>query len=176
MNLSELINEILSEWAYRVDDGQPNPKNEKHLAQLSIVLSEMGLSDIKAELFENITEADKNFTNPILNKEIPYKGADGTQKKGIVGNLLRLPKDSEGRKAAEKLMPPEGSPERDSAMQDLGSEKDGKSTGGDKEKGKEDEKGKEGEKEKGAGEEDFAAPFCFSFLCLRSCWGGPGVL
>ena len=156
MNLSELINEILSEWAYRVDDGQPNPKNEKHLAQLSIVLSEMGLSDIKAELFENITEADKNFTNPILNKEIPYKGADGTQKKGIVGNLLRLPKDSEGRKAAEKLMPPEGSDERDSAMQDLGSEKDGKSTGGDKEKGKEDEKGKEGEKEKGAGEEEKA--------------------
>ena len=53
-------------------------------------------------------------------------------------------------------MPPEGSPERDSAMQDLGSEKDGKSTGGDKEKGKEDEKGKEGEGEKGGGEEEKA--------------------
>ena len=153
MNLSELINEILSEWAYRVDDGQPNPKNEKHLAQLSIVLSEMGLSDIKAELFEKIEEADKKFTNPILNKEIPYKGADGTQKTGIVGNLLRLPKDSPGRVAAEKLMPPEGSDERDSAMQDLGSEKDGKSTGGDKEKGKEDEKGKEGGGETGGEEE-----------------------
>jgi hypothetical protein len=156
MNLSELINEILSEWAYRVDDGQPNPKNEKHLAQLSIVLSELGLSNIKDELFENITEADKNFKNAILNKEIPYKGADGTQKKGIVGNLLRLPKDSPGRVAAEKLMPPEGSEERDSAMQDLGSEKDGKSTGGDKEKGKEDEKGKEGGEEKGGGEEEKA--------------------
>ena len=156
MNLSELINEILSEWAYRVDDGQPNPKNEKHLSQLSIVLSEMGLSHIKAELFENITEADKNFKNAILNKEIPYKGADGTQKKGIVGNLLRLPKDSPGRVAAEKLMPPEGSEERDSAMKDLGSEKDGKSTGGDKEKGKEDEKGKEGGEEKGGGEEEKA--------------------
>ena len=131
MNSSELINEILVEWAYRVDDGQPNPKNEKHLAELSIVLFEMGLSDIKAELFENITEADKKFSNPILNKEIPYKGADGTSKTGIVGNLLRLPKDSPGRVAAEKLMPPEGSPERDSAMKDLGSEKDGKSTGGE---------------------------------------------
>ena len=156
MNLSELINEILSEWAYRVDDGQPNPKNKKHLAQLSIVLSEMGLSNIKDELFENITEADKKFTNPILNKEIPYKGADGTSKTGIVGNLLRLPKDSPGRVAAEKLMPPEGSPERDSAMKDLGSEKDGKSTGGDKEKGKEDEKGKEGGGEAGGGEEEKA--------------------
>jgi hypothetical protein len=156
MNLSELINEIISEWAYRVDDGQPNPKNKKHLAQLSIVLSEMGLSNIKDELFENITEADKNFKNAILNKEIPYKGADGTQKKGIVGNLLRLPKDSPGRVAAEKLMPPEGSEERDSAMQDLGSEKDGKSTGGDKEKGKEDETPKDGEQPQGGGEEEKA--------------------
>jgi hypothetical protein len=156
MNLSELINEILSEWAYRVDDGQPNPKNEKHLAELSIVLSEMGLSHIKEELFENITEADKNFKNAILNKEIPYKSADGTQKKGIVGNLLRLPKDSPGRVAAEKLMPPEGSEERDSAMKDLGSEKDGKSTGGDKEKGKEDEKPKDGEQPQGGGEEEKA--------------------
>jgi hypothetical protein len=156
MNITELINEILSEWAYRVDDGQPNPKNKKHLAELSIVLSEMGLSHIKEELFENITEADKNFKNAILNKEIPYKSADGTQKKGIVGNLLRLPKDSPGRVAAEKLMPPEGSEERDSAMKDLGSEKDGKSTGGDKEKGKEDEKPKDGEQPQGGGEEEKA--------------------
>ena len=69
MTKSELINEILSEWAYRVDDGQPNPKNEKHLVELSIVLSEMGLSEIKNELFENLREADsKQFSNPVLNK------------------------------------------------------------------------------------------------------------
>ena len=81
MTKSELISEILSEWAYRVDDGQPNPKNKKHLAELSIVLSEMGLSNIKDELFEGllyeksetpqeVDEADKQFTNPILNKSI----------------------------------------------------------------------------------------------------------
>ena len=130
MTKSELINEILSEWAYRVDNGQPNPKNKKHLAELSIVLSEMGLSNIKDELFENIEEADKQFTNPILNKEIPYKAKDGTTKKGIVGNLLRLPKDSPGRVAAEKLLPPDPAA-KDAAMKDLGSEKDGKSTGGE---------------------------------------------
>ena len=167
MNITELINEIISEWSYRVNDGMPDAKNPTHLKELGVVLQEMGLSHIKDTLIENlltekgktpekIKEADKNFTNPILNKEIPYKAADGSTKKGIVGNLLRLPKDSEGRKAAEKLMPPEGSPERDSAMQDLGSEKDGKSTGGNKEKGKEDEKGKEGEGEKGGGEEEKA--------------------
>jgi hypothetical protein len=131
MTKSELINEILSEWAYRVEDGQPNPKNPKHLAELSIVLFEMGLFSIKKELFENLEEDEKKFTNPILNKEIPYKSKDGSEKKGVVGNLLRLPKEHPGRIAAEKLLPPEGSEDRNTINKDLGSEKDGKSTGGD---------------------------------------------
>jgi len=54
MNLSELINEILSEWAYRCDDGMPNPKNPTHLKELGVVLSEMGLSHIKNTLVENL--------------------------------------------------------------------------------------------------------------------------
>jgi hypothetical protein len=143
MTKSELINEILSEWAYRVDDGQPNPNNKKHLAELSMVLSEMGLSDIKNELFQNIREAEsKQFTNPILNKEIPYTAKDGSKKTGIVGNLLRLPKDNPGRIEAEKMLPANPD-EKDAAMQDLGSEKDGKSTGGEKATA---EKPKDGEK------------------------------
>ena len=126
MSISKLINEILSEWAYRVDNGTPNPKNPLHIEVLSDVLSEMGMDNIKGELLESLTEADKQFTNPILNKEIPYKAKDGSTKKGIVGNLLRLPKDSEGRKAAEKMLPSDEKGKED-AMKDLGSEKDGKS-------------------------------------------------
>ena len=41
-----LINNILEEWAYRVDNGMPNPKNSKHLTELSLVLTEMGLGEI----------------------------------------------------------------------------------------------------------------------------------
>jgi len=82
MNLSELINEILSEWAYRVENGMPNPKNPIHLNELGIVLSEMGLSYIKNDLVENllmekgktpqknVVEAESNFANPALNKSI----------------------------------------------------------------------------------------------------------
>jgi len=33
MNVSQLINEILTEWAYRVDDGMPNPKNPTHIKE-----------------------------------------------------------------------------------------------------------------------------------------------
>jgi len=148
MTKSELINEILSEWAYRVEDGQPNPKNTKHLAELSIVLSEMGLYSIKNELFENLEEDEKKFTNPILNKEIPYKSKDGSEKKGVVGNLLRLPKEHPGRIAAEKLLPPEGSEDRNAMNKDLGSEKDGKSTGGNEPTDKKGDEQPAGEKPK----------------------------
>lgn len=134
MNLSELINEILSEWAYRVENGMPNPKNPTHLKQLGIVLSEMGLSHIKTQLVENlltekgktpekhVVEADKQFKNPVLNKSIKYKNAKGEDAEGLVGNLLRLPAEHPGRKAAERLLPPDGSEERDSINKDLGGE------------------------------------------------------
>ena len=132
MNLSELINEILSEWAYRCDDGMPNPKNPIHLKELGIVLSEMGLSHIKNDLVENllmekgktpeknVVEADGNFTNPALNKSIKYKNDKGEDAEGIVGNLLRLPKEHPGRVAAEKTLPADGTPERDALNKDLG--------------------------------------------------------
>ena len=157
MTITELIEEILNEWAYRVENGMPDPKNPIHLKELGIVLSEMGLSHIKNDLVENlliekgktpvkhVVEADKAFTNPILSKKVSYKDKDGNAKDGIVGNLLRLPKDSPGRVAAEKLLPPEGSPERDSMNKDLGGEGQPKKP--------EDEKGKEGGEE-GAPKED----------------------
>ena len=157
MNLSELINEILSEWAFRVDDGMPNPKNPIHLKELGIVLSEMGLSHIKKDLVENlltekgktpenVKEADKSFTNPILNKKVSYKDKQGNDKEGIVGNLLRQPEGTPARDAAEKVLPPEGSPERDAINQDLGGE--------GKPQGAEEPKGDKGGAEGGAPKED----------------------
>jgi hypothetical protein len=134
MNLSQLINTIISEWAYRVDDGMPNPKNPTHLKELGIVLSEMGLSHIKNDLVENlltekgktpekhVVEADKQFKNPVLNKSIKYKNTKGEDTEGLVGNLLRLPAEHPGRKAAERMLPPEGSDERDTINKDLGGE------------------------------------------------------
>ena len=39
----DLIDEILTEWAYRVHDGMPNPKNPLHLVQLEDSLNELKL-------------------------------------------------------------------------------------------------------------------------------------
>ena len=147
MNVSELINLIVEEWAYRVNDGMPNPKNPIHLKELGIVLSEMGLSHIKNDLVKNLTEAEEGgFKNPALNKKINYKNAKGEDKEGIVGNLLRLPAEHPGRKAAERTLPPEGSEERDSINKDLGGE--GQPTK------PEEPKGKEGGEDKAGGEEE----------------------
>jgi hypothetical protein len=156
MNLSELINEIVSDWAYRVNDGMPDVKNPAHLKELGIVLNEMGLSHIKDTLVENlltekgktpqeIEEADKNFTNPILNKKVTYKSDKGEDKEGIVGNLLRQPEGSPARTAAEKMLPPEGSPERETLNQELG---------GENQPGKSEDPKAAGGKEDGAPKED----------------------
>ena len=83
MTISQLINEILTEWAYRVNDGMPNPKNPTHLKELGVVLSEMGLSHIKNDLVENlltekgktpepVVEEEGTFKNPVLNKSIKF--------------------------------------------------------------------------------------------------------
>jgi hypothetical protein len=133
MNITELINEIVSNWAYRVNDGMPDVKNPTHLKELRIVLKEMGISQIEDILIENlltekgktpqnIAEEDKNFTNPILNKKVNYKSKNGEDKEGIVGNLLRQPEGSPARDAAEKMLPPEGSEERDALNKELGGE------------------------------------------------------
>jgi hypothetical protein len=158
MSISKLINEIISEWSYRVNDGMPDAKNPTHLKELGIVLKEMGLYNIKDELIENlltekgktpakIKEADSTqFSNPILNKSIKYKNAKGEDAEGFVGNLLRLPADHPGRQAAERLLPADGTPERDKMNQDLGGQ--GQPQGAEK------PEDKKGDEEGGAPKED----------------------
>lgn len=125
----KIIKQILIEWAYRVDNGMPNPKNKEHISILSEVLSDLGLSEIKNEFIQILLNEDKAdevdrlkpiFKNPILNKIVTYKNKDGKEQKGLVGNLLSNPKDNTGRIAAEKLLPKDGTKERDAIKKELG--------------------------------------------------------
>ena len=127
MEFEQIISDIITEVSYRSKEGVVDFKNPEHISILSEVLDEMGLNIIKNELFQNLFEADadKRFKNPILRKKVKYKDANGEEKEGIVGNLLRNPKESPGRKAAERLLPPEGSDERDAINKELGTEKGG---------------------------------------------------
>ena len=68
-----LINNIIQEWAYRVDNGMPNPKNSKHLAELALVLVEMGMGNIKDELILNLMEADDETFTATKNPNCIFK-------------------------------------------------------------------------------------------------------
>lgn len=127
MNISELINELLTELTFRSTEGYPNLKNKVQIRLLAEILDEWGYSSVKNEIINNLLESDKEkrFRNPILRKTVKYTNEKGEEQEGIVGNLLRLKKDTPGRKAAEKLVPVEGSDERKELNKELGSEKDG---------------------------------------------------
>ena len=49
LNKDKILNEILDEWAYRVDDGMPNINNKSHKVILHNVINDLGYSDILTE-------------------------------------------------------------------------------------------------------------------------------
>ena len=42
-HISEIIDEILLDWSYRVHDGMPNPKNPAHLVELRDTMIELNI-------------------------------------------------------------------------------------------------------------------------------------
>ena len=53
-HISEIIEEILVEWAYRVHDGMPNPKNALHIQQLRESMEELNLpNNVIYEVIQN---------------------------------------------------------------------------------------------------------------------------
>ena len=56
------FDKILMEWAYRVDDGKPNPKKSSHLYHLNEILVEMRWPfEVIDEFLHNLTEQETKF-------------------------------------------------------------------------------------------------------------------
>ena len=62
-HISEIIEDILVEWAYRVHDGMPNPKNAQHIQELRESMEELNLPNkVIYEVINNLigeSEDDK---------------------------------------------------------------------------------------------------------------------
>jgi hypothetical protein len=57
-HISEIIEDILVEWAYRVHDGMPNPKNAEHIHNLRESMEELNLPNkVIYEVIQNLIEA-----------------------------------------------------------------------------------------------------------------------
>jgi hypothetical protein len=60
-HISEIINEILVEWAYRVHDGMPNPKNTLHIQELRESMEELDIpSNVIYEVIENLINEEED--------------------------------------------------------------------------------------------------------------------
>jgi hypothetical protein len=58
-HISEIIEEILIEWAYRVHDGMPNPKNAHHIQELRESMEELNLPNkVIYEVIQNLINED----------------------------------------------------------------------------------------------------------------------
>ena len=59
-HISEIIENILVEWAYRVHDGMPNPKNAQHIQELRESMEELNLPNkVIYEVIENLINEKK---------------------------------------------------------------------------------------------------------------------
>ena len=60
-HISEIIENILIEWAYRVHDGMPNPKNTQHIIHLRESMEELNLpNNVIYEVIQNLINEDED--------------------------------------------------------------------------------------------------------------------
>ena len=60
-HISEIIEDILVEWAYRVHDGMPNPKNANHIQQLRESMEDLNLPNkVIYEVINNLINEQKD--------------------------------------------------------------------------------------------------------------------
>ena len=61
-HISEIIDEILVEWAYRVHDGMPNPKNTHHIQELRESMEELNIpNNVIYQVIENLLNEEQKF-------------------------------------------------------------------------------------------------------------------
>ena len=66
-HISEIIEDILVEWAYRVHDGMPNPTNPQHIIELRESMEELNLPN------NVIYQVINNLINEVTDKETEFK-------------------------------------------------------------------------------------------------------
>ena len=82
-HISEIIEEILVEWAYRVHDGMPNPKNAQHIQELRESMEELNLPNkVIYEVIQNLINEEKVYysRSKESNRIVQYKNKDNYEK------------------------------------------------------------------------------------------------
>ena len=112
-HISEIIEDILVEWAYRVHDGMPNVKNALHIVQLRESMEELNIpNDIIYKVIHNlINEGEDDKYTHIGYGKYKEKGKEKdpdaqTFKKDEKGNYIPFEDDDKGDKPSSTEEPP----------------------------------------------------------------------
>ena len=99
--MNELIDNILTEWSYRVNDGMPDPKNQYHLVQLQESMKSLKINDDVIDIIMNHLYEAKGHkyikrTGSPGNYQYTYPG-DGSSKtsKSSVSNASKKQSEKE---------------------------------------------------------------------------------
>ena len=82
-HISEIIENILVEWAYRVHDGMPNPKNAQHIRELRESMEELNLPNkVIYEVIQNLINEEKVYYSRSKKSKriVQYKNKDNYEK------------------------------------------------------------------------------------------------
>ena len=82
-HISEIIENILVEWAYRVHDGMPNPKNAQHIHELRESMEELNLPNkVIYEVIQNLINEEKVYYSRSKKSKriVQYKNKDNYEK------------------------------------------------------------------------------------------------
>ena len=118
-HISEIIEDILIEWSYRVHDGMPNPKNVQHIQELRKSMEKLNLPNkVIYEVIQNLINEDEGGKLSDKEKEKAKKmglislgyGNYGKEKggktthKNVDGKLLPVSDDGEPEKETKPPM------------------------------------------------------------------------
>ena len=138
-HISEIIEDILVEWAYRVHDGMPNPKNAQHIHELRKSMEELNLPNnviyqVIDNLINEVTDTETKFKarSKETNKIIYFKNQDNLDKALDSGTAIPFEK---GDKSEPEQPETDTEPKKTNDLGDTKKYMTGKS---DKEKNTED--------------------------------------
>ena len=112
-HISEIIEDILVEWAYRVHDGMPNPKNTQHIHELRESMEELNLPnkviyEVIQNLINEVTDEETKFKarSAETKKIIYFKNQDNLDKALDSGTAIAFEKDNGGEEPEKETKPP----------------------------------------------------------------------
>jgi len=109
IHISEIIEDILVEWAYRVHDGMPNPTNPQHIIELRESMEELNLPNnviyqVIDNLINEVTDKETEFKarSKETNKIIYFKNQDNLDKALDSGTAIAFEKDNGGEETEKE--------------------------------------------------------------------------